>query len=80
MIRLILTVFILLFLSISFSQNNYTLSGYILDESSEEVIIGANVIIPELNTGTISNSYGFYSITISEGNYEVFVLDDGVFR
>ena len=71
MIRLILTVFILLFLSISFSQNNYTLSGYILDESSEEVIIGANVIIPELNTGTISNSYGFYSITISEGNYEV---------
>ena len=71
MIRLILTVFTLLFFTISFSQNNYTLSGYILDKSSEEVIIGANVIIQELNTGTISNSYGFYSITISEGNYEV---------
>ena len=57
-------IFTLAFLgTISFSQNNYTLSGYILDESSEEVIIGANVIIPELNTGTISNSYGFYSIT-----------------
>lgn len=29
------------------------------------------MIIPELQTGTVTNEYGFYSITIPEGNYDV---------
>ena len=52
-----------------FSQQNYTISGYILDKSSDEAIIGANIIIPKLSSGTISNTYGFYSITVPAGEY-----------
>jgi hypothetical protein len=52
-----------------FSQQNYTISGYILDKSSDEAIIGANIIISELSSGTISNTYGFYSITVPAGEY-----------
>ena len=53
------------------SQNNFTLSGYVLDSQTNELVIGASVIIDELNIGTITNSYGFFSITVKEGNYSV---------
>lgn len=71
MFRKCLIVLSFFLFTYSYSQSNFTLSGYIVDQSSKEVIIGTNVIIPLLNTGTISNSYGFYSITVPEGNYEV---------
>lgn len=53
-----------------FSQE-YTLSGYIRDADNGEELIGATVYIPELKKGVISNSYGFYSLTLPAGNYEV---------
>ena len=71
MFRSFFTATLLLLFTYSKSQTNFTLSGYILDESSKEVIIGSNIIIPSLKTGTISNSYGFYSITVPKGNYDV---------
>ncbi len=71
MFRKCLIVLSFFLFTYSYSQSNFTLSGYIVDQSSKEVIIGSNVIVPLLNTGTISNSYGFYSITVPEGNYEV---------
>ncbi|MCK0109140.1 TonB-dependent receptor [Flavobacteriaceae bacterium S0825] len=62
---------ILLLLPISvISQEKFTLSGVITDESSNETLIGANIIIPSLQTGTTSNEYGFYSITLDKGIYE----------
>lgn len=55
----------------SFSQEKFTLSGTITDTKTNETIIGVNVFIPELKTGTTTNEYGFYSITIPKGNYQV---------
>src|SRR5690606_7460865 len=46
-----------------------TLSGYIRDAADGEALIGASVYIKELQTGTISNTYGFFSLSIPEGNY-----------
>ena len=54
-----------------YSQENFTLNGYVLDENNNESIIGANIIIPSINQGTITNTYGFFSITIPKGNYDV---------
>ncbi|MGQ7871412.1 TonB-dependent receptor [Sunxiuqinia sp. sy24] len=45
------------------------ISGHILDAESGESLIGASVLIQELNLGTISNNYGFYSIAIAPGSY-----------
>jgi len=53
-----------------FSQS-YTLSGYIRDSASGEKLIGANVYNKANLKGTISNSYGFYSITMPQGEYEL---------
>ena len=46
-----------------------TLSGYIKDAISGETLIGATVIVDELKTGTNSNAYGFYSLSIPPGTY-----------
>jgi len=63
--------FLLLLLPIVvISQEKFTLSGIITDQSSNETLIGANIIIPSLQTGTTSNEYGFYSITLDKGEYE----------
>ncbi|MBL4655705.1 MAG: carboxypeptidase-like regulatory domain-containing protein [Bacteroidia bacterium] len=49
----------------------YTISGYIKDDESGELMIGATVWVKELKTGSSTNSYGFYSITLPEGNYNL---------
>jgi len=62
---------LVLLCTFGFSQQKYTLSGTVLEEETGETLIGVNVIIPELRTGAITNEYGFYSITLPEGTYDV---------
>ena len=45
----------------------YTISGYITDKKNGERLIGASVIIPGIDIGTTSNTYGFFSITMQQG-------------
>jgi outer membrane cobalamin receptor len=47
----------------------YTLSGSISDKNNGEQLIGATLFIKELKTGTTSNVYGFYSISLEPGEY-----------
>ena len=63
--------FFVLISTLSFSQQKFTISGTVSEEETGETLIGVNVIIPELRTGAITNEYGFYSITLPEGTYEV---------
>lgn len=48
-----------------------TLSGYIKDATNGEALIGAAVYVPLAKTGTTTNSYGFFSITLPQGRYDV---------
>ena len=64
--------FFLLVLSYSaYSQSKSTLSGYINDSKNGEAMIGAKVFIPGIKQGTITNNYGFYSLTVPSGKYDV---------
>jgi len=47
-------------------HEKYTLSGFARDSRSGEVLIGATITIPGGAVGTITNSYGFYSLTLHE--------------
>jgi len=47
----------------------YTISGYVRDSTSGEELIGVTIYIEELRSGTITNAYGFYSLTLPEENY-----------
>ena len=54
-----------------FSQEKYTISGYVSDQRNGENIIGVNVYCKDLKKGVTSNVYGFYSLTLPEGKYEI---------
>jgi hypothetical protein len=64
--------FLLVFVfgSTSFAQN-YAVSGDVRDHATGESIIGATVLIKNKNSGVVTNSFGFYSITLPAGNYEM---------
>ena len=49
----------------------FTISGHVTDASSGETLIGAGVFSGE--TGTVTNSYGFYSLTVPEGDIDLSV-------
>ncbi len=67
----LLLITVLLVSFISHSQEKYTLNGTIKDIKSTETLIGVNIYIPELEIGTSTNEYGFYSLTIPGGSYTV---------
>ena len=60
-----------------YAQEKFTLSGSIFEAEGQETLIGANVLILDLKTGTISNEYGFYSITLEQGTYEITISSIG---
>jgi hypothetical protein len=53
------------------AQNKYTISGYIRDAANGEELIGVNIVIPSLSTGATTNIYGYYSLSVPEGEYEL---------
>lgn len=53
------------------ASQKYTISGYVRDKASGEVMIGVNIYDKNTYTGTTSNAFGFYSITLTEGEYQL---------
>ncbi|MGD0342503.1 MAG: TonB-dependent receptor [Bacteroidales bacterium] len=72
--KLIVSV-ILIFLGLNIrGQVKYTISGYVRDSNTGEELIGAGISIKEIpSVGVTTNSYGFYSLTVSPGKYTVLV-------
>jgi hypothetical protein len=66
---LILVVLLVGFLPLS-AQNKFSVSGTLTDAQTGETLIGANVSVANMSgTGVSSNEYGFYSITLPEGQH-----------
>ena len=69
--RFVNIVIVFMLLSVSaFAQKKYTISGYIKDAESGETVIAANIGIKDKN-GMMSNQYGYWSVTMIAGNYEI---------
>ncbi len=56
---------------LSFGQEQVTVSGYVKDASNGEALIGATVYLNEISGGTVTNVYGFYSVTVPPGTYTI---------
>lgn len=71
MIRILLLLFIcLLYIQLS-GQSKFTISGYIEDAGSGEKLISATIFNVKNQQGVVSNTYGFYSLTLSAGEIEL---------
>ncbi len=71
-INLVLLFLFLFSVSFSFAQKKYTISGYIQDSKTGESLIAANVFEVNSSKGATSNNYGFYSLTLSKGDVNLY--------
>lgn len=70
MLRLSILLFLLPLSIVSYAQKKYTISGTLTDASTGETLIGATVRLQEIpQSGSSSNSYGFYAISAPQGKY-----------
>jgi hypothetical protein len=53
------------------AEDKHTVSGYVKDAANGEGLIGVSVYVRQLATGVTTNTYGFYSITLPEGEYDL---------
>ena len=54
------------------AQPKYTISGTVTEKKNGETVIGASVYVKNNRSGNaITNSYGFYSITLPKGKYQL---------
>ena len=49
------------------TAQHYTVSGYVTDASAEETMIGSTLYDSTSGSGTVTNAYGFYSLTLPKG-------------
>jgi hypothetical protein len=52
-------------------QRNPVLSGVIKDATDGETLIGATVYVTEVSRGSVTNVYGFYSLSLPRGTYNL---------
>lgn len=50
------------------AQEKVTISGFVKEAGSQEPLLGVNVYLPDQQMGTITNTFGFYSLTIDKGD------------
>ena len=69
--RNFLTLFFCFSTFLIFAQNKHTISGYVQEAESGENLIGVSIYEKETFKGTTTNNYGFYSLTLAEGNHTI---------
>ena len=71
--KLRLFTLLLLFTLKNYSQEKFTISGYVKDTKNGESLIGATVYKLGSNTGVSANEYGFYALTLPKGSHAIAV-------
>ena len=66
----IIFVLLLCFTSIN-AQDKYSISGTIKDAGSGETLIGVSIFDQDNYQGTVSNEYGFYSLSLTKGSHNI---------
>jgi hypothetical protein len=69
--KLALLLLFFLYVKGIYAQEKFTLNGYIKDSLSGETLISANITLKEAGKGVTSNQYGFFSLTLPKGNYQL---------
>jgi len=69
--NILISFFLLIFGTFSHAQN-VTISGHIIDTKNGETIINATVFEKNSHKGCVSNTYGYYSITLPKGTANLF--------
>jgi outer membrane receptor protein involved in Fe transport len=74
----LLVFFLALFYYQVSAQSSVTLSGFIKEKGSGELLPGVSVYVPGTSYGAVSNSYGFYSLTLPRESDSLLVVFSSV--
>ncbi len=67
-----------LFLSIvRLNGQSFTVSGFITNSASGEVLVGAYVFCPQTGAGTVTNTAGYYAISLPYGTKNIMYMAEG---
>ena len=53
------------------NANNGLFAGFLVDKRNSESIINGSVYVADIGVGTITNSYGFFTIELPEGEHHI---------
>lgn len=53
------------------AQNKYSVSGYVKEFGSKELLIGVSIYTQDKAVGTVSNNFGYYSLQLPEGKHKL---------
>ncbi|CDF81242.1 TonB-dependent receptor [Formosa agariphila KMM 3901] len=68
-----LSVCFLLLTALMYSQEKFSVSGTVKDFANGETVFGASVYLEGTSNGTVTNAYGFYSLSAPEGSYKLVI-------
>ena len=63
-LKKIILLILVIYSTLGYSQKTFTISGYVEEAETGEKLIGATIYDEKSKKGTISNDYGFFSLTI----------------
>ncbi len=76
--RIFATIGLSVFSVTAFAQEKRTISGTVRDGKNGELVIGATVkVVEDPTVNVVANEYGFYSLSLPQGNYTVAVAYGG---
>ncbi|MCC6817689.1 MAG: TonB-dependent receptor plug domain-containing protein, partial [Bacteroidia bacterium] len=55
----------------------FTISGFVSDRETDEVLVGAYVFCPQTGSGCVTNNYGYYALTLPYGTKNILYLNEG---
>jgi hypothetical protein len=64
--KFVLFFYIAMFICLSTNAQKITINGFVEDKETGERLIGTSIYDQETGKGTITNSFGFYSITLNK--------------
>jgi hypothetical protein len=71
LIKLLVTGLLLVITTSTVTAQDFTLSGYLRDAKTGEELLYATVYVEGSSQGSVTNLYGFYSLTLPKGTYQI---------
>ncbi|MDP5230719.1 MAG: TonB-dependent receptor [Cellulophaga sp.] len=59
--------------SVTQTNDQYTISGYVKESGSGENLFGVSIYVPELKLGATTNEYGFFSLSLPQGKHNILI-------
>ncbi len=59
-------------------QGTATIAGYVRDAKTGEAIIGANIFTEDRKSGTVTDQFGYFALTLSKGRHVLLITSIGM--